>query len=104
MEGGGLADEDNWLTTTLRSATGARIDVEDRTPAGENGMANPPPDPVFYLSDVIEAGANGPKWHDPDWPGAREYMEPAMQDGCNSNGIIDSTLANVVNAADLSMV
>ena len=100
-EGGGLADEHNWLTTSMRSPQGARIDVEDRTPAGDNGMANPPPDPVFYLSDVIEAGANGPKWKDPDWPGPRPYMEHGMQDGGNRNGIIDSTLANVVNGADL---
>ncbi len=101
LEGGGLADEKNWLTTTFRSTLGARIDVEDRTPAGDEGMVNPPPDPVFYLSDIIEAGANGPKWSDPDWPGPRPYMEIGMQDGCNNNGIIDSTLAQVVNDTDL---
>lgn len=104
MEGGGLADEDNWLTTTLRSMLGARIDIEDRTPAGDNGMINPPPDPVFYLSDIIEAGANGRRWHDPDWPGPRPYMEIGVQEGCNDGGVVDNALAHVVNDADLSGV
>lgn len=104
MESGGLADEHNWLTTTLRSALGARIDIEDRTPAGDTGMNNPPPDPVFYLSDVIEAGANGSRWRDPDWPGPRPYMEIGMQEGCNNGGVVDSALAQVVNDADLSGV
>ena len=99
---GGLADEENWITTTLRSATGARIDIEDRTPAGDSGMANPPPDPVFYLSDIIEAGANGPKWTDPDWPGPRPYMETAMLDGCKKGAVIDYTLKGVVEGAELS--
>lgn len=101
-EGGGLADEHNWIVTTSRSHLGSAIEIEDRTPAGDSGMANPPPDPVFYLSDVIEAGANGPKWHDPDWPGPRPYMETAMLDGCKRGALIDYTLRGVANAVDLS--
>lgn len=100
-ENGGLADEDNWLTTTLRSTLGAMIDIEDRTPAGDSGMVNPPPDPVFYLSDIIESGANGPKWKDPDWPGPRPYMEHAMLDGCKKGAVIDYTLKSVVEGTDL---
>lgn len=103
-EGGGLADEDNWVITTLNTPRGAIIDIEDQTPAGDAGMINPPPDPVFYLSDIIEAGANGPKWKDPDWPGPRPYMEHAMQDGCHRGGLIDFTLNNVVANTDLSGV
>lgn len=93
---GGLADNDNLMTTTI--ATGPRavtIDVEDRTPAGDGGMINPPPDPVFYLSDIIEDGANGPKWRDPDWPGARPYLDRSMQDEC-TNGAIDGAAADAV--------
>lgn len=78
--------------------------MEDRTPAGDSGMINPPPDPVHYLSDIIEMGANGPKWWDPDWPGPRPYMENGMQDECNRNGIVDTTLARVANNTDLSGV
>lgn len=74
------------------------------TPAGDNGMANPPPDPVFYLSDIIEAGANGPKWHDPDWPGPRPYMEDSEQDGCNKNGVISDALEDLINNLNLSMI
>lgn len=83
---------------------GAIIDIEDRTPAGDAGMINPPPDPVFYLSDIIEAGANGPKWKDPDWPGPRPYMEHAMLDGCKKGALIDYTLKSVVAHTDLSGV
>lgn len=103
-EGGGLADQNNWELTINRIPWGSTITIEDKTPAGDDGMINPPPDPVHYLSDIIEAGANGRRWHDPDWPGPRPYMENGMQDGCNRNGIIDNTLAQVVNNADLSSV
>ena len=92
--GGGLADDDNLMTTTTSGRNSVAIDIEDRTPAGDAGMANPPPDPVFYLSDVIEAGHEGRRWVDPDWPGARPYMEPSLQDGCNPGGDID----NAINA------
>lgn len=92
--GGGLADNNNLYTTTTGSGNTIVIDVEDRTPAGDTGMRNPPPDPVFYLSDVIEAGVEGAKWQDPDWPGARPYMEPSLQDGCSTGGRID----NAINA------
>lgn len=92
--GGGLADEDNLMTTTSAGRNSVTIDIEDRTPAGDSGMRNPPPDPVFYLSDVIEAGVEGAKWQDPDWPGARPYMEPSLQDGCSTGGRID----NAINA------
>lgn len=104
MESGGLADQRNWEVTTNRSPLGSAIEIEDKTPAGDNGMANPPPDPVFYLSDVIEAGANGARWRDPDWPGPRPYMEIGMQDECNRNGLVDTTLAQVVDDTDLSGV
>ena len=56
MSDGGLADDDNLYTTTIGSGNTVTVDIEDRTPAGDAGMMNPPPDPVFYLSDVIEAG------------------------------------------------
>ena len=92
--GGGLADEDNLMTTTSTGRNSVTIDIEDRTPEGDSGMRNPPPDPVFYLSDVIEAGVEGAKWQDPDWPGARPYMEPSLQDGCSTGGRID----NAINA------
>lgn len=90
--GGGLADNDNLYTTTTGSGNTVTVDVEDRTPAGDAGMANPPPDPVFYLSDVIEAGHEGARWQDPDWPGARPYMNESLDDGCASGGEITNAL------------
>lgn len=103
LEGGGLADEHNWITTTIAHANSITIDVDDKTPAGDSGMINPPPDPVHYLSDIIESGANGRRWHDPDWPGPRPYMEHGMQDGCNNGGVIDRTIENVINAMVLTV-
>lgn len=102
-EGGGLADENNWITTTIAHPNSVSIDLEDMTPAGDAGMINPPPDPVFYLSDIIESGANGRRWHDPDWPGPRPYMEESMQDGCNGGGVIDRAIENVINALVLTV-
>ena len=92
FEAGGLADEDNLYTTTSSGRNSVSIDIEDRTPEGSGGMINPPPDPVHYLSDIVESGANGPKWIDPDHPGPRVYMEPSLQDGCSSGGEIDNEL------------
>ena len=89
---GGLADNDNLYTTTTGSGNTVIVDVEDRTPAGDAGMANPPPDPVFYLSDVIEAGHEGRRWEDPDWPGPRPYMDKSLDDGCASGGEITKAL------------
>ena len=94
-DAGGLADDDNLMTTTTVGRNSVSIDIEDRTPAGDDGMMNPPPDPVFYLSDVIEAGVEGAKWRDPDWPGARPYMEPSLQDGCNAGGDIDNAISAI---------
>ena len=90
--GGGLADNDNLFTTTTGSGDSVTVDIEDRTPAGDEGMINPPPDPVFYLSDVIEAGNEGARWQDPDWPGARPYMDKSLDDGCASGGEITKAL------------
>lgn len=89
---GGLADNDNLYTTTTGSGNSVMVDIEDRTPAGDTGMINPPPDPVFYLSDVIEAGNEGARWQDPDWPGARPYMDKSLDDGCASGGEITKAL------------
>ena len=91
-DAGGLADDDNLFTTTSSGRNTVSIDIEDRTPAGDGGMVNPPPDPVHYLSDIVESGANGPKWIDPDHPGARVYMEPSLADGCSTGGEIDNEL------------
>lgn len=102
-EGGGLADEKNLLTTTTASNTHVTIDIEDRTPAGYRGMINPPPDPVFYLSDIIEGGYNGPKWKDPDWPGARPYLEESVTDGCKRGGLIDRTISDLLRNLTLNV-
>lgn len=74
--GGGLADENNLLTTTTASNTRVTIDIEDRTPSNGDGVVES--DPVFYLSDIIESGAHGRRWPDSDWPGARPYMEESV--------------------------
>ena len=91
-DAGGIADDDNLLTTTTSSGNAVIVDVEDQTPAGDGGMINPPPDPVFYLSDVIEAGHEGARWQDPDWPGARPYMDESLDDGCMGGGEITKAL------------
>lgn len=90
--GGGLADDDNLMTTTTAGRNTVRIDIEDQTPSNGDGIVNA--DPVFYLSDLIESGAHGRRWPDSDWPGAREYMEPSLRDGCSAGGRID----NAINA------
>lgn len=94
--GGGLADDKNLITTTIGGGTTVTIDIEDKTPAGDAGMINPPPDPVFYLSDIVESGANGPKWRDPDHPGPRPYMEESLRDGCRNGGMIDDALNDLL--------
>ena len=94
-DGGGLADDNNLFTTTTAGRDTVIIDIEDKTPAGSAGMINPPPDPVHYLSDVIESGHEGATWDDPDWPGPRPYMEPSLRDGCAQGGRIDHAISMV---------
>ena len=92
FDGGGLADENNLVTRTRAGATTVSIEIEDQTPSNGDGVVNA--DPVTYLSDIIESGAHGRRWPDSDWPGARPYMEPSLQDGCSTGGRID----NAINA------
>ena len=102
-EGGGLADNDNLITTTTGSGSTVTVDIEDRTPAGDAGMINPPPDPVFYLSDVIEAGHEGRRWQDPDWPGPRPYMDESLDDGCAGGGEITKALEALIKNINLNV-
>lgn len=102
-EGGGLADNDNLITTTTGSGSTVTVDIEDRTPAGDAGMINPPPDPVFYLSDVIEAGHEGRRWDDPDWPGPRPYMDESLDDGCAGGGEITKALEALIKNMNLNV-
>ena len=92
-DGGGLADKDNLEITTITGATSISIIVEDKTESNGDGVINA--DPVTYLSDIIESGAHGRRWPDSDWPGARPYMEPSLQDGCNQGGQINSAIEDL---------
>ena len=100
---GGIADDDNLFTTTTSGRNTVSVDIEDRSPAGDGGMANPPPDPVHYLSDIVESGANGPKWIDPDHPGPRPYMENSLADGCANGGEIDRELGALLRGLILNV-
>ena len=102
-DAGGLADQDNLLTTTIAGGDSVTIDIEDRTPAGDGGMVNPPPDPVFYLSDVIEDGHEGARWQDPDWPGPRPYMEKSLSWQCSASGLITIALRQMLKGITLKV-
>lgn len=98
-DGSGLADKNNLETTTITGATAISIIVEDKTGSNGDGVVNA--DPVSFLSDIIESGAHGRRWPDSDWPGARPYMEPSLQDGCNNGGPIDAAIENVFKHMEL---